>query len=98
MFVYFDKLWDDLISLKKRYTGKVSAQEVTAYMLGALPSFYSYLKSIAHFAIMDCAFDKAFHDIEKNEFFKVRVGPISQERISKAPILRSRLWTGRNLI
>ena len=54
--------------------GSVSAQEVTAYMLGALPGFYSYLKIIARFAIMDCAFDKAFHDVEKNEFFKVRVG------------------------
>ena len=31
-------------------------------------------RPLARFAIMDCAFDKAFHDIEKNEFFKVRVG------------------------
>jgi uncharacterized protein YjbI with pentapeptide repeats len=74
MFVYFDKLWDNLISLKKHYIGKVSAHEVTAYMLRALPSFYSYLKSIARFAIMDCADEKAFQDVEKNEFFKVRVG------------------------
>ena len=74
MFVYFNKLWDDLISLKKRYIGKVSSQEVTAYMLGVLPDFYSYLKSIARFAIMDCSDFNAFRDVEKNEFFKVRVG------------------------
>ena len=74
LFVYFDKLWDDLIVLKKRYPGKVSAQEATAFVLGALPSFYSYLINIARFAIMDCADNKAFADIAKNGLFKVRVG------------------------
>ena len=73
-FVYFDKLWDDLILLKKRYLGKVSAHDVTAFMLETLPDFYSYLNVIARFALLECADNSSLTDIVKNDRFMVNVG------------------------
>jgi len=74
LFGYFDELWDKLLSARKRYVGKVTAQEVAAFMLEILPDFYSYLINIARFAITDCIDKKPFIDIAKNEAFRVNVG------------------------
>ncbi|MCL1873566.1 MAG: pentapeptide repeat-containing protein [Clostridiales bacterium] len=74
LFVHFDELWDKLLTQRKRYVGKVSAQEVTSFMIEALPKFYSYLINIARFAITDCIDEKPFTDIVKNDIFKVRIG------------------------
>ncbi|MCL1809045.1 MAG: pentapeptide repeat-containing protein [Clostridiales bacterium] len=74
LFVNFDELWDKLLAERKRYIGKVSAQEVTSLMIDALPKFYSYLASIVRFAIIDCVDKKPYIDILKNDVFKVRVG------------------------
>jgi uncharacterized protein YjbI with pentapeptide repeats len=47
LLIYFDKLWDELIVLRKRYPEQVTAQDVVAFMLEALPDFYAYLACIA---------------------------------------------------
>lgn len=74
LFIYFDELWDKLLSERKRYVGKVTAQEVTSFMLNTLPDFYSYLTNIARSAIVDCVDEKMFIDIAKNDIFRVNVG------------------------
>jgi len=74
LFVHFDELWDNLLSHRKRYIGKVSSQEVTSFMIQVLPKFYSYLTNIARFAIIDFVDEEPFTNIVKNDVFKVRVG------------------------
>ena len=82
LFVYFDKLWDELILSRKRYQSQVSAQDVTSFMLNALPDFYSYLTCIARVAIRGCTDKKRLcygiknpiADIAKNGRFMVNVG------------------------
>jgi uncharacterized protein YjbI with pentapeptide repeats len=74
LFGYFDQLWDDIISLKRRYPGLVSAQEITPFVMGTLPDFYSYLANIARFAIGECVDKSPFADINKNEDFMVNIG------------------------
>ena len=74
LFVYFDKLWDDLINLKRRLVGQAAAVEITKYMLDTLPDFYSYLANIARFAVADCIDKSPFVDIDKNEVFMINVG------------------------
>jgi uncharacterized protein YjbI with pentapeptide repeats len=74
LFVYFDKLWDELLSLRKRFVGQVSSLDVTECMMNVLPDFYSYLASIARFAVAECLDKKQFTGIIKNEEFSVNVG------------------------
>jgi hypothetical protein len=74
LFVYFNELWDMLLSVRKRYAGKVAAQEVASFMIQALPDFYSYLASIARRSIMDLSDKQPFAAIVKNETFRVDVG------------------------
>jgi len=74
LFNYFDELWDKLLSTRKRYVGKVSAREVTAFMLQAIPDFYSYLIKIARFSIAGRVDKEPYTDIAKNEVFRVNVG------------------------
>lgn len=73
-FIYFDRLWDELLAARKRFVGQVTAQEVTAFMLEALPDFYSYLINIARFAIAEHTYEKPFTDISKNDVFMVSIG------------------------
>ena len=74
LFIYFDKLWDELLAMRKRYVGKVSARDVMSFMLEILPDFYSYLVSIARYAIVESVESESFIDIDRNETFKVNVG------------------------
>ena len=74
LFVFFDELWNKLLSARKMYVGKVSAKEITGFMLKAIPDFYSYFVKIVRSAIKDCTDDKMFIDIVKNEVFRVTVG------------------------
>ena len=74
LFVYFDKLWDDLNSLKRRLAGQVQAKEITQFMMDTLPDFYSYLVNIARFAIAECLDQSPLADIEKNDTFMINVG------------------------
>ena len=74
LFVFFDKLWDDLMNLKRRYLGKVSVQNVTTYMMRILPDFYSYFANIARFALVNCFDRGSCADINKNEEFIVNIG------------------------
>lgn len=74
LFTHFHELWDRLLSERKRYIGKVSAREVTSYMMNVLPDYYSYLTNIARFAIADCVDKSPFTDIDKNDVFRVNVG------------------------
>jgi len=74
LFIHFDELWNKLLAQRKRYVGKVRAQEVKTIIMQALPDFYSYLTNIARFAITDILDKKPFIDIIKNDPFKVTVG------------------------
>ena len=74
LFVYFSELWDKLLSARKRYVGKVAAQEVASFMLQTLPDFYSYLANIARRAIVELFDKQPFTDIIKNGAFKISVG------------------------
>jgi len=74
LFIYFDELWDWLLTERKRYAGKVKVQDIKAFILESLPKFYAYLASIARFALLDSSGESHFTDIEKNEKFTVSVG------------------------
>ena len=86
LFIYFDKLWDDLIVLRKSYPKQVSVRDVTSFMLKALPSFYSYLPCISRIAIQSCSGKTPriigaegskgtlFSGIKKTDVFMVNVG------------------------
>lgn len=74
LFYYFDRLWDDLLSLRKRYVGKIPAQKITAFMLDTLPDFYSYLAQIARCAIFELTDASPLVDIKKTELFVINVG------------------------
>jgi len=74
MFVYFSEFWDYLLSERKRYVGKVSAHDITAFMIEALPKFYSYLTNIARFSIMEQMDKSPYADIVKGDRFSVNVG------------------------
>jgi uncharacterized protein YjbI with pentapeptide repeats len=81
IFVYFDKLWDELMALKKQYLGHVSAQEVTSFMLGALPNYFSYFARVVRNSILYFT-DRNIHsnksnpldNIQKNDIFMINVG------------------------
>ena len=74
MFVYFDELWNKLLSQRKRYVSMVSAQEVKSVMIDILPRFYKFLVSTARFAIAECAKQNFVFDIVKNSEFAINVG------------------------
>ncbi|MCL2152244.1 MAG: pentapeptide repeat-containing protein [Oscillospiraceae bacterium] len=74
LFVYFNELWEKLLSERRRYGGSVSAKDVNSCMVKALPSFYSYLFCIARFATRDSVHEKPFTDIAKNDVFRLSVG------------------------
>ena len=74
LFVFFNELWDKLLSARKRYVGKVTAKDVTSIMIQALPEFYSYLANIVRRAIPDLLDKQPFANIIKNETFKIYVG------------------------
>ena len=79
LFVYFDEMWGKLLSSRKRYLGNVKAREVTSFILESFSDFYSYLISIARFAIVECVDNKPFIDIAKDELFKINVGDYMAE-------------------
>ena len=74
IFIYFDKLWEDLFDLKRRYVGKISAQDVTTYMLQALPDFYSYFVNTARLALRELCDKTPFIDVIKSDAFMINVG------------------------
>ena len=74
IFIYFNELWDKLLSERKRYVGKVKSREITTLMIEALPKFYSYLAGIARLAIREHLNKSPFTDISKNDVFQVAVG------------------------
>ena len=74
LFVYFDELWGELTALQRQYSGRISAQDITAYMLRALPDFYSYLADIARLALAECIAGEPFISIAKNNIFMINTG------------------------
>ncbi|MCL1976071.1 MAG: pentapeptide repeat-containing protein, partial [Firmicutes bacterium] len=74
LLIYFDDLWNSLLSARKQYVGKVTSREIKEYMLKAIPDFLSYFISIVRFAIRECIDKKPLIDIKKNEEFIVNVG------------------------
>ena len=83
LFFYYNMLWEDLLYLRKRYAGRVTAREIVAFMLQGIPDFYSYLAPIARFSIaksvegieyMEGSGMNSLANIDKNEVFMVNVG------------------------
>ena len=74
LFIFFDELWNKLLSTRKRYVGMVRAHEVTALIIQTLPDFYSYLVSVARHTIRDLVDKQPFISIAKNEDFRVNIG------------------------
>jgi len=74
IFYFFDKLWDELLKIRKRYIDLVSSRDVMTCMMKILPHFYSYFTNIARLAIADCVDYIQFTRINKNEKFIVYVG------------------------
>ncbi|MCL2153256.1 MAG: pentapeptide repeat-containing protein [Oscillospiraceae bacterium] len=74
LFVYFDEMWDKLLSGRKCYVGKVTAQEITTFMLRTLSDFYSYFTNIIRFTILSIIDESSLANINKNEKFMVNVG------------------------
>jgi hypothetical protein len=74
LFIYFDELWDKLLSIRKRYVGKVTACDVTAFMIETLPDFYEYFAFLLHTAVINLSKEKPFVDIAKNVGFRFNVG------------------------
>ena len=104
LFVFFDKLWNDLINLKRRYIGLVSARGVTTYMLQALPYFYSYLTNIVRFAIVECVEKIPFTNIARDDSFMIKVGDytaytelVYTERKNKDAVKLTE-WFGEHLV
>lgn len=90
LFGYFNELWEKLLANRKRYVGEVSSQDVTSFMFHVLADFYSYLTSIARFAIAECVDGKPYADIVKNDEFEIHVGdymansePVFTENMTK---------------
>ena len=75
LFKYFDELWQELIAVRKNYVGKVSAQEVTAFIMQeAAPKFYSYVTVLGRFSILDCIGQNYFGEIKKSPRFEINSG------------------------
>jgi hypothetical protein len=74
LLVYFDDLWNKLLNERKLYVGKVRSNDVTKIMLESCFSFYSYLISIARYAIKHCIGIYPFIDILRNKVFMINVG------------------------
>ena len=74
LFVFYDRLWEDLLALRKRYVGKVSTQDINEFMLQSLPEFYSFLEGIIRIVVTDLADKNPFTNIIKCEKFLVNVG------------------------
>ena len=75
LFKYFDELWQELISIRKQYIGKVSAQEVTAFVMReAAPKFYSYITVLCRFSILECVVRDYFGNIKKTPRFEINSG------------------------
>jgi len=75
LFQYFDELWQELLSVRKQYTGKVSAQEVTEFMmLEAAPKFYAYVTKLCRFSILECVEKDYFKAIKKSPKFEINSG------------------------
>lgn len=74
LFAYFDELWNKLLTTRKRYVGKVTAQDVKTIMVQTLPDFYSYFVKIVRSAVKGLIDQKPFTDIAKNETFRLSVG------------------------
>ncbi|MCL2815999.1 MAG: pentapeptide repeat-containing protein [Oscillospiraceae bacterium] len=75
LFRYFDELWQELIAVRKQYIGKVSAQEVTAFIMQeAAPKFYSYVTVLCRFSILECVGQNYFGAIKKTPRFQINSG------------------------
>jgi len=75
LFKYFDELWQELITVRKQYIGKVSAQEVTAFIMQeAAPKFYSYVTVLCRFSILECIGRDYFGAIKKTPRFVINSG------------------------
>ncbi|MDR0443867.1 MAG: pentapeptide repeat-containing protein [Treponema sp.] len=74
--IYYDQLWNDLIAWNNFVEEKVSSQEITQFILEAIPDFYSYLTNIIRFGLRECVDTPQFKDIEKvkGDTFRFCVG------------------------
>lgn len=68
------ELWEELLSARKRYSGRVSAKWVKGLMAGVMPSFYAYVTSAIRFSILSALEGKWFPAVKKADQFELNVG------------------------
>jgi len=75
LFKHFDELWQELIAIRKQYIGKVSAQELTAFVMQeAAPKFYTYVTVLCRFSVLDCIGQNYFGAIKRTPQFEINSG------------------------
>lgn len=74
LFEKFTELWEELLSVRKRYAGKVSSREIEAFMVTALPNFYTYVVLCGRFGISSCIKEESYKEIWKGEDFEINIG------------------------
>jgi hypothetical protein len=90
LFQTLDRLWVDLLAMRKQYIGKVSALDVSEFIMDAVPKFYSYVISLCRYSVLDCVEQNYFKVIRKTPQFSINVGeymaqtePIYKENTEK---------------
>jgi uncharacterized protein YjbI with pentapeptide repeats len=90
LFQKLDRLWVDLLMMRKQYIGKVSSLDVSEFIMDTVPQFYAYVISLCRFSILDCVKQNYFKVIKKMPQFSINVGeymaqttPIYKENFNK---------------
>ena len=74
LFQNFDRLWLDLLTMRKQYIGKISSIDVSEFIMDVAPKFYSYVISLCRFSILDCIEQSCFKKLKKTSDFSINVG------------------------
>lgn len=90
MFLKYRELWSQLISSRKRFP-KISAQEITAFLLSCAPDFYKYVAAVCRFSIPDCTDSEPFLSVQRRHPFTVSAGEYMAR--TQTVYKESRKWT-----
>lgn len=74
LFVYLEQLWNELLSVRKRYAGSVTSQEVTSFVIESFPKFYNYVVSSCRFGILPLIESEPFCLIKCMDEFELNIG------------------------
>ena len=73
-FTKYHELSEELMAYRKQFAGKVSAQEVKAFLLSCADSFYSYIISCFRFSILPCIEKEPFLSVKRADKFEINIG------------------------